>query len=111
MTDTQSELLATRINTGIDFTKKLTSWLLITVVIVGPIWYFYNSNQEERDAHAVSIKSGVELCKTTEWALHPDSFNYGPCYLRKDYLLQAYGMTSSEYEERVDMMNKEENEK
>ena len=111
MTDTQSELLATKINTGIDFTKKLMGAMFVILLIGGPIWYFYNSNQETRDAYAVSFKSEVELCKTTQRALHPHSFNYGPCYLRKDRLHKEYGMTSSEYEERVDRMNKEENEK
>ena len=111
MTDTQSELLATRINAGIDSTKKLMGAMFVILLIGGPIWYFYNSNQETRDAYAGTVNSTVELCQTTQQALHPDSFSYGTCYLAKDRLLKELGMTSSEYEERVDRINKEENEK
>ena len=60
MTDTQSELLATRINAGINFTKKLTFWSFITMITVGPVgctgWYFYDLDQHSRESLAIMIQ-------------------------------------------------------
>ena len=95
MTDTQSELLAARINTGINFTKKLTFWSLITMITVGPVgctgWYFYDLDQHSREHHAIMIQLKREYCDLTS-EKYPTRMRYEKMDTITDRLNAEHGL-------------------